>query len=79
MVRRSPSHRSIHLQLDFDVTSVMVPRAPPVVAHPPVFRPDWKILVRLASMPSKLLDLDTCLAPTFLRQFYGATDKSKSA
>jgi hypothetical protein len=55
----------------------MVSRAPPVVAHPSVFRPDWETLARLASTPSKLLDLDACPARTSLCQFYGATDKSK--
>jgi hypothetical protein len=34
--------------------------APPVVAPPPVFRTDWETLARLASTPSKLLDLDMC-------------------
>jgi hypothetical protein len=36
----------------------MVPRAPPAVAPPPVFRPDWETLTKLASTPSKPLDLD---------------------
>jgi hypothetical protein len=58
---------------------MMVPHAPPVVAPPSVFRPDWETLVRLAFTPSKPLDLDACLAPTFLRWFCGATDKPKPA
>ncbi len=53
----------------------MVPRAPPVVAPPSFFRPDWETLARLASMPSKLLDLDACPAPTSLCWFCDATDK----
>jgi hypothetical protein len=57
----------------------MVPRAPPVVAPPLVFRPDWKTLARLASTPSKPLDLDVCPALTSLRRFCGATDKPKPA
>jgi hypothetical protein len=56
----------------------MVPRAPPVVTPPPVFRPDWETLSRLASMSSKLLDFNACPAPTSLRRFCGATDKPKS-
>jgi hypothetical protein len=55
----------------------MVPRAPPVVAPPPVFKPDWETLIRLVSTPSKLLDLNTCSTPTSLRRFCGATDKLK--
>jgi hypothetical protein len=39
---------------------MMVTRAPPAVAPPPVLRPDWKTLIRLASTRSKLLDLDAC-------------------
>jgi hypothetical protein len=77
-VRRSLSHRPVQLQLDSDATSAMVPRAPPVVVPPLVFRPDWETLARLASTPSKLLDLDACLAPTSLRRFCGTTDKPKS-
>jgi hypothetical protein len=57
----------------------MVPHAPPIVASPPIFRPDWETLVILASTPSKLLDLNACPAPTSLRQFCGATDKPKPA
>jgi hypothetical protein len=76
-VRRSPSHRPVQLQLASDATSVMVPRAPPVVAPSPVFRLDWETLAKLASMPSKLLDLDACPVPTSLRRFWGATDKPK--
>jgi hypothetical protein len=57
----------------------MVPHAPPVVAPPPVFRPDWETLVRLASTPSKLLDLDACPTSISLRRFCGAIDKPKPA
>jgi hypothetical protein len=57
----------------------MVPRAPPVIVSPTVFRSHWETLVRLASTPSKLLDLDACPASTSLHQFCGATDKSKPA
>jgi hypothetical protein len=55
----------------------MMPRAPLVVAPPPVFRPDWKTLVRLASTWSKPLALDACPTPTSFRRFYVATDKPK--
>jgi hypothetical protein len=55
----------------------MVSRAPPVIAPPSVFRPDWKTLSRLASTWSKPLDLNTCPAPTSLHRFYDATDKLK--
>jgi hypothetical protein len=41
----------------------MVPRAPPAIAHPPVLKPDWKTLARLASTRSKPLDLNACPAP----------------
>jgi hypothetical protein len=58
---------------------VMVLRAPPVIAPPPVFRPDWETLARLASTASKLLDLDVCPVPTSLHWFCGATDKPKLA
>jgi hypothetical protein len=57
------SHRPVQLQLASNATSAMVPRAPPIVAPPPVFRPDLETLARLASMPSKLLDLDACPVP----------------
>jgi hypothetical protein len=57
----------------------MVPRAPPVVAPPLVFRSDWKTLARLASTPSKPLDLDAYPALTSLHQFCGATEKPKPA
>jgi hypothetical protein len=57
----------------------MVLRAPPVIAHLPVFRSDWKTLTRLASTRRKLLYLDVCPAPTSIRWFCGATDKPKSA
>jgi hypothetical protein len=57
----------------------MVPRAPPIVVPPPVFRPDWETLARLASTPSKPLDLDVCPAPTSLSRFCGVTDKPKPA
>jgi hypothetical protein len=43
-VRRSPSHRSIHLELPLDTISAMMPRAPPIVTPLPVLRPDWKTL-----------------------------------
>jgi hypothetical protein len=56
---------------------MMVPRAWPTVAPPPVLRPDWETLARLASMRRKHLDLDTCSTPTSLRWFCGATDKPK--
>jgi hypothetical protein len=42
----------------------MVPRAPPAVTPPPVLRPDWKTLARLASTWSKPLDLDACPMPS---------------
>jgi hypothetical protein len=32
---------------------VMVPRVPPVIAPPSVFRPDWETLARLSSTPNK--------------------------
>jgi hypothetical protein len=35
----------------------MVPRPPPIIAPPLVFRPHWETLVRLASTRSKPLDL----------------------
>ncbi len=43
---------------------MMVPRAPPVSTPPPVFRPNWETLVRLASTRSKPLDLDMCPTPS---------------
>jgi hypothetical protein len=42
----------------------MVPCAPPAITHPPVLRPDWETLARLASTWSKPLDLDACPAPS---------------
>jgi hypothetical protein len=63
-VWHSPSHRLIHLQLDPDAPSVMVPHAPPTVAPPPVLRPEWETLVWLASRRSKPLDLDTRHPPS---------------
>jgi hypothetical protein len=54
-------------------------RAPPTVVHLPVLRPDRKTLARLTFRWMKPLDLNTCSAPTSLRRFYGATDKTKLA
>jgi hypothetical protein len=42
----------------------MVSRAPIVIAHPPLLRPDWETLIRLVSMWSKPLDLDACHMPS---------------
>jgi hypothetical protein len=74
-----PTHRPVRLQLASDATSVMVPRAPPVVAPLPVFRLDWETLAKLASTPRKRLDLDACPALTSLCRFCGAIDKLKPA
>jgi hypothetical protein len=41
---------------------MMVPRAPPVIAPPPVFRLDWETLAKVASTQIKPLDLDACPA-----------------
>jgi hypothetical protein len=57
----------------------MVPLTPPVVAPPPVLRPDWKNLARLASKQNKPPDLDVCPTPSSLHQFCGTTDKPKAA
>jgi hypothetical protein len=38
--RCSPSYRPVYFQLASDTISAMMPRAPPTVAPPPVFRPD---------------------------------------
>jgi hypothetical protein len=78
-VRHNPSHRPVRLQLASDATSAMVSRAPPVVAPPSVFRPDWETLARLSCTPSKPLDLNACPAPTSLPRFCDATDKLKPA
>jgi hypothetical protein len=55
-----------------------VSRAPYAVAPPLVLRQDRETLARLTSRWSKPPDLDTCPALSFIRQFYGATDKLKS-
>jgi hypothetical protein len=55
----------------------MVPRVLPVVMSLPVFRPDWKILAKLASTWSKLLYLDACPTATFIHRFCGSTNKPK--
>jgi hypothetical protein len=58
----------------------MVPRAPPVVTPPPVFRLDWETLARLASTRIKPLDLEAKPGEIeTLRRFCDATDKSKPA
>jgi hypothetical protein len=64
MVRRSPSHQLVCLQFDSDATFVIVPRAPPTVVSPPVLRPDWEILARLASTWSKPIYPDVCTTPS---------------
>jgi hypothetical protein len=61
-VRCSPSHLLVRLRLDPHVTSKMVSRALPTVTPPPVLRPNWETVARLASMRSKPLDLSACLA-----------------
>jgi hypothetical protein len=52
---------------------------PPVVAPPPVLRPDWKILTWLAFTWSKPPDLDVCRVSSYIRRFCGTTDKTKHA
>jgi hypothetical protein len=47
----------------------MVPRAPPTVTPPSVFRPDWKTLHHF----------NVCPTPTSLHRFCGANDKPKHA
>jgi hypothetical protein len=56
---------------------MMVPYALTTVVPPPVFKSDWKTLARLASTPSKPLNLDACPASTSLHWFCGAIDKPK--
>jgi hypothetical protein len=72
----APTH---HFELSLDATSTMMSRAPTVVAPPPILRPDWEALVRLASTRSKPLNLDTCSASTSLHWFCDAIDKSMPA
>jgi hypothetical protein len=57
---------------------MMTPRAPLTVAPPPVLRPDWETLARLASRRNKPSDLDACPTPSSLRWFCGATDKPRN-
>jgi hypothetical protein len=64
-LHRTRRHRTGHLLLDFHVTSMMMPRAPPDVAPPPVLRQNWETLARLASQWSKSLDVDACPSQRF--------------
>jgi hypothetical protein len=59
LLRCTWSHRTDCLLLHFHVTSMMMPRAPPVVAPSPVVRQNWETLVRLASRQCKPPDVDT--------------------
>jgi anaerobic selenocysteine-containing dehydrogenase len=59
-LRRTRRHRADHISVHFHTTSVMMPHAPPAVVPLPILRPDWEILVQLASRRSKPLDLDVC-------------------
>jgi hypothetical protein len=60
-------HRTDRLLLYFHVTSVMMPRAPPVVAPLLVLRQNWETLARLASRRSKPPDVDVCPHTVFIR------------
>jgi hypothetical protein len=60
-------HQTDHLSLHFRVTSMMMPRAPPVVATSPILRQNWETLTRLASRRSKPPNVDACPHTFFIR------------
>jgi hypothetical protein len=64
---RTQHHRTNHLSLHFHATSVMMPRAPPVVAPLLVLRQNWETLGWLASWWSKPPNVNTCPHTVFIR------------
>jgi hypothetical protein len=59
-LHRIRCHRTNHLSLHFHVTSAMMPRAQPTVAHSPVLRQSWETLAQLALWWSKPPNINTC-------------------
>jgi hypothetical protein len=59
-------HRTDRSLCYFHVTSVMMPRAPPVVAPSPVLRQNCETLAWLASQRSKPPDVDACPHTVFI-------------
>jgi hypothetical protein len=57
---RTRCHWTDRLLLHFHATSVMMPRAPPTIAPPPILRQNWKTPAQLASRWSKPPDVNTC-------------------
>jgi hypothetical protein len=60
LLRCTWRHRTDHLSLHFHSTSVMMPHAPPAVAHLLVLRQNWETLAWLASRQSKPSDVNAC-------------------
>jgi hypothetical protein len=65
-LHRTRHHRADHLLLHFHVTSIMMPRAPPAIARPPVLRQNWETLAWLASWWSKLPVVNACPHTVFI-------------
>jgi hypothetical protein len=59
-------HRIVCLLLHFHVTSAMMPRTLPVVAHLPILRQNWETSARLASQRSKSSDVNACPHTVFI-------------
>jgi hypothetical protein len=65
-LRRTQRHWTDHLLFHFHATSMIIPRAPPVVAHSPVLRQNWKPLARLASRRSMPPNVNMCAHTVFI-------------
>jgi hypothetical protein len=65
-LHRTRRHQTNHLSLHFHVTSMMMPRAQPVVTPPPVLRQNWETLARLTSLQSKPPNVDACPHTVFI-------------
>jgi hypothetical protein len=64
---RTRRHQTDSLSLHFHMTSVMMPRAPPIIAPSPVLRQNWETLDRVASRRSKTPYVDSCPHTVFIR------------
>jgi hypothetical protein len=64
---RTQRHQIIHLLIHFHVTSMMIPRGPPVITPSLVLSQNWETLSWLALWWSKPPDIDVCPHTVFIR------------
>jgi hypothetical protein len=66
-LHRTQRHRTDHVSLHFQATSVIMPCAQSVVAHSPVLRQIWETISQLTSQWSKPPNIDACPHTIFIR------------